>query len=381
MWGPRIRKDEADIKSLIDMMENNWMNTLSPGESDLVSLVTGTVPPPAVVKDLLRVLEVGEESYQTFKWIRLDDDPPSVKFHDKMTKHRLKTLSTISTNTFRMKGQNVVLKTYRNLFSLVILVAESISVNMKDVLAHPLGPLPWALANADGSLRKTNKAALATELEKKCVSCRSYPNSINLHHWWDGSVRQQQNICTTGWVCLVHDTVCGCSDWEGWCCLWRIPPAVHQRFWKTKPRCKHLSLVFQNLWWCKHNTSVQMPTGGHNIQQWRQFLCSSFDKTILIKFLVGEWKLQRYRYMLHGHALNVTCKYTCFKMTADEWVEVAELQSTQEEAETILLLYALHAARTGSKVVIVTCEDTDVILLCLAFQKDIPCPIYQKCGT
>ena len=26
--GPRIRKDEADIKSLIDMMENNWLNTL-----------------------------------------------------------------------------------------------------------------------------------------------------------------------------------------------------------------------------------------------------------------------------------------------------------------------------------------------------------------
>ena len=38
-----------------------------------------------------------------------------------------------------------------------------------------------------------------------------------------------------------------------------------------------------------------MPTGGHNIQQWRQFLCSSFDKTNLIKFLVGEWKLQRCR--------------------------------------------------------------------------------------
>ena len=118
------------------------MNPLSPDESDLVSLSTGTVAPPAVVKDLLRALEVGEESYQTYKWTRLDDDPPSVKFHDKMTKQRLKTLSTISTNTFRMKGQNVVLKTYRNLFSLMILVAESISVNMKDVLAHPLGPLP-----------------------------------------------------------------------------------------------------------------------------------------------------------------------------------------------------------------------------------------------
>ena len=59
-------------------------------------------------------------------------------------------------------------------------------------------------------------------------------------------------------------------------------------------------------------------------------------------------------------------------MTADEWMEVAELQSTQEEVDTCLLLQALHAARTGSKAVIVTSEDTDVMLLRLAFQKDIP---------
>ena len=43
--------------------------------------------------------------------------------------------------------------------------------------------------------------------------------------------------------------------------------------------------------------------------------------------------------------------------------------------------FAMHAARTGSKAVIVTSEDTDVVLLCLAFQNDIPCPIYQNCGT
>ena len=123
-----------------------------------------------------------------------------------------------------------------------------------------------------------------------------------------------------------------------------------------------------------------MPTGGHNIQQWRQFLCCSFNKTSLIKLLVGEWKLQRYR-MLRGNALYVTCKETCFKRTTDEWVEVAELQSTQEEADTRLLSHALHAARTGSKVVIVSSEDTNVRLVCLAFQKDITCSIYQKCGT
>ena len=60
---------------------------------------------------------------------------------------------------------------------------------------------------------------------------------------------------------------------------------------------------------------------------------------------------------------------------------MAELQSTREEADTRFLLHALHAARTGSKAVIVIAEDTDGMLLYLAFQKDIHCPIYQKCGT
>ena len=103
-------------------MESNWLNPLSPDESYLISLFTGTVAPPVVVKDLLGALEVGEEAYQTFKGTGLDNDPPSVKSG--------------------MKGQNVVLKADRNLFSQMILVAESINVNMKDVLAHPLGPLP-----------------------------------------------------------------------------------------------------------------------------------------------------------------------------------------------------------------------------------------------
>ena len=91
LQGPRIRKDEADITFLIDLMENNLLNPLYRDESDLVTLATGIVAPPAVVNDLLRAVEVGEEAYQAFKRTILDDDQPYVKFHDKMTKQILKT--------------------------------------------------------------------------------------------------------------------------------------------------------------------------------------------------------------------------------------------------------------------------------------------------
>ena len=40
---------------------------------------------------------------------------------------------------------------------------------MSDILSHTLGTLPWTLANADGTMRKTNKAALASELEKQVL--------------------------------------------------------------------------------------------------------------------------------------------------------------------------------------------------------------------
>ncbi|KAK3713974.1 hypothetical protein QZH41_005643 [Actinostola sp. cb2023] len=48
----------------------------------------------------------------------------------------------------------------------MIVIAQSRNLSMNEVLVHPLGPLPWSLATPDGSLRKTNKATLAKELQR-----------------------------------------------------------------------------------------------------------------------------------------------------------------------------------------------------------------------
>ena len=70
----------------------NKLIQISPDESDLVSMSTGTVAPRGVVKGLLKAFDVGEETCQTFKLTRLNDDTPSVKFHNRMTKQRLNTI-------------------------------------------------------------------------------------------------------------------------------------------------------------------------------------------------------------------------------------------------------------------------------------------------
>ena len=107
---------------------------------------------------------------------RLEANPPIKQFHDSMKKANLKTFSNIKKKTSAAKSnKQVSLQADRNLFGCMILVAQSRDLQLKEVLGHPLGPLPWTLANTDGSLRKTNKAALARELEKNAMPAETIP--------------------------------------------------------------------------------------------------------------------------------------------------------------------------------------------------------------
>jgi len=75
-------------------------------------------------------------AHQEFK-ARLDEDQQD-KFHSKLKKQGLTTFANISIEHKSKNSRDIiVLKADRNLFSHMILVAESRQVNMKDVFAHP----------------------------------------------------------------------------------------------------------------------------------------------------------------------------------------------------------------------------------------------------
>ena len=62
--------------------------------------------------------------------------------------------------------KEVALRADKNLFSMMALKSQSRRLHMPSVLAHPVVPVTWALISTDGTLRKTNKAALGIALEK-----------------------------------------------------------------------------------------------------------------------------------------------------------------------------------------------------------------------
>ena len=97
---------------------------------------------------------------------------------------------------------------------------------------------------------------------------------------------------------------------------------------------------------------------GHNIHQWRKLLCSSCNKASLIQFLANKWKGPKHREKHNDKTLYVKCEEVCFRISNNQWEEVVEPKSSQEEADTRMLLHAPHAANSGYKAVVIIAEDT-----------------------
>ena len=117
---------------------------------------------------------------------------------------------------------------------------------------------------------------------------------------------------------------------------------------------------------------------GHRVQLWRAFLSLvlTTSQVLLSSHLISGHRRQS----LNEKVLYVTFEEDCHKVTRDRAMIEEELHSTQEEADTRLLLHAEHASRSGSKSVVIVSEDTDVFLLCLACQKFLSADIVLKCG-
>ena len=153
--------------STVDGLIKDWVNPFVERQ-DLISISTAKRASRDVASDLLKAYEIGEQAYATFKGERLERDPPEQKFYDPIKTNRLKTCSNMcKKKEVKSSGRVTILKADRSLFGRIIVMAQGRNLQMDDILSHHIGPLPWAMATADGLLRKNNKASLAATFPKK----------------------------------------------------------------------------------------------------------------------------------------------------------------------------------------------------------------------
>ncbi|KAG1703650.1 hypothetical protein GQR58_004122 [Nymphon striatum] len=128
-------------------------------------------------------------------------------------------------------------------------------------------------------------------------------------------------------------------------------------------------------------TSFKNIAPGHKLHQWRKLLANSNNKECLVTFLVKEWQEEKHRKKLNDKSLFVTRGKLCYHVTSSGTQIASDLESTQEEADIRMLLHAAHASRSDYEAIVVVSDDTDVLVLCLAFKPPIPTNMYVKCGT
>ena len=67
--------------------------------------------------------------------------------------------------TCKVNSTVISLQASKNLFAKIALVAQILSLNLRQVFKFPFGPMPWSLAEPLSKLKKTSKAALLHKLE------------------------------------------------------------------------------------------------------------------------------------------------------------------------------------------------------------------------
>lgn len=265
------------------------------------------------------------------------------KFHDPLKTNRLKTFSNMcKKKAFNNNGRSSILKADRSLFGRIIVISQRRNLQMSEVLSHPLGPLPWALASPDGQLRKTNKSTLATLLQKDIATLNGVPKNcaviidgmalvqklsfkINDFKFSDVAMSLMKSILIEARDCSRVDVVFDTYN--------------SMSIKNCERLARHEDVTFHQL----------LNIGPAQIvRQWRQFLSSVSNKNSLIRFLVSEWQTVSYKEMLSGKVVYLTCEKLCYRIAIHGEVNlIPELESTHEEADGRLLLHAKHASSHG----------------------------------
>ena len=211
----------------------------------------------------------------------------------------------------------------------MIVVAEARQLSMKEVLSHPLGPLPWSLAApADGSLKKTAKSSLAKELQKDAPAVENLP---------------PQSACIIDGMAMVQRLK---GDQKTFREVADMLLAMVLREGASSARIDAVFDVYRKISIKNAEREKREAAKGneyrsirpdHRVQQWRRFLANPENKQQLVHFIVNEWRKERCSVKLVGKKLYATAGEECYEISSDDSVLCEELRPTQGEADTRLL--------------------------------------------
>ena len=275
-----------------------------------------------------------------------------------------------------ISNQKVAIRADRETFARLLLIQQKRRVNLREVLAYELGPLPLSISNYDGSLRKTQKSKLFQHLESSIVSCVAIPE--NCPQIFDGMVLLQK-------LPKMLKTFGDISDYI----LKKVlrDPARAAFFvtdYYLEDSIKSMERDSRSTYGTIRMKVVRREQAIP--KQWKKFLRNSENKLDLIDFLLYDWSTNsKHSQLLDGKEFYMTIRDEAHCISLVHGViscdRVQELSSIQEEADTKIFLCAKFAASLGFESVSIITVDSDVAILSMYYQHRLDLNIFLQLGT
>lgn len=346
----------------INDMINPWNDNLTDG---IVSLGSGVVATKEIQTDLDNAHWLGEKQAEDFVETRLLNK--SEAFNAPLKRNGLKTFEA---KKGKSNAIQKALKVDRATFARLVIVAQSRDIDMKTVLSYPLSPVASALASCDGlSIAKTNKSSLLKILEEKSSTITEFVIED----------AQQATIIIDAMAVIQAFPLSKmpATFGEFAACLLRSILTTAKHF--SAKRIDFVGDQYQEISIkglerqrrgakVGNQRAIYSPTQTIP-KQWTQFLSSGANKRSLQSFVVNHWESIVLTEEIDIYvAVDQVCKLLRF--TTDQPVPVVtiidKLKSDHEEADTRMLLHAMHAhtSKPGNHI-IVQSPDTDVAVIAL----------------
>ena len=348
-------RHKQQVDAVIETVQK-MINPFQQTDPRLINISSGVIPGEEIEEDLLTAHEKGEHAFKVFKAERLEGNEKSVFYPIKT-----QTLKTFADSGKLVKcsvkkTENVALKASKTLLTRMLHLGKTDKSSVRETLSHSLVPVPPCLGHYDGSMLKTNKSKLLNAFEFMEMP-ENHQLAANVVIFDGMAMVQTTNVKGLKTFSdfsleilhrVVNEALRHGADRADFV-LDTYPTESIKNGERQRRAAQGVSTMMII------NGSQQLP------RQWKKYLSSGLNKNNLADFLFKDWSQQRSRvtlYITHGSLCRVI-QSTCDLLTS---TVVPELETDHEEADTRLMLHALHASKSHS-VVNIKSPDTDVAII------------------
>lgn len=376
----RILGDEKAVEALISTIET-MKNPFLCENDGLFNISSGLVANEDISKDLARAQEVGQIALSLFIETRLSSvkEPGDIDLFSPIKRQSLKTFSqAIKLTSSPDKLKNISLKESSDLLGRILMVSQVKDIDIKETLSYSLSAYPPALACYGGALVKTDKSSLRRHLEED-LSLEEKPPETGSMWIFDGMafLQQLKGVPSTFEKLaekVLRDIV-SIGVKHGAKRVDFVTDCYPEQSIKGCERSRRSCSGVQN---------IKIMRGDQKTpKRFKRYLSSGTNKAALVHFFCQHWQKCNPD-MLKGITVYLSHGNKChsFTDTRDGWISmeaVHDLEADHEEADTRMLLHALHAS-TDFKDIVIRSADTDVFVLALACAQNVQANVYIHIG-